>query len=90
MSKKTDRLKCSGDVTHYAKVYVYPCGVMDILCSTKPIFREPGWEDAAWRQPGKHVLTSLGDAEEAQEDAPGSPPMGARKTVSRWGRRVRT
>lgn len=83
MSKKTDRLKCSEDVTHYAKVYVYPCGVMDILCSTKPIFREPGWEDAAWRQPGKHVLTWLGDAEEAQEDAgeaqedaPGSPPMG--------------
>lgn len=71
MSNKTDRYKASDEVTHYAKVYTYPCGVVDILCSTKPMFREPGWEDAAWAKPSKHMLTSLDDEEtegEASDD----------------------
>lgn len=46
MSNKTDRMRGSGEVTHYAKIYQYPCGIVDILSSTKPIFREAGWEDA--------------------------------------------
>lgn len=51
MSNKMDRFKTSDEVTHYAKVYTYPCGVVDILCSSKPMFKEPGWEIAEWAKP---------------------------------------
>ena len=57
MSNKTDRLRLSSDVTHYCKIYQYPCGVVDILSSSKPMFREAGWEDAA-SFGSKRVLTS--------------------------------
>lgn len=68
MSNKTDRYKTSEEVTHYAKVYTYPCGVVDILCSTKPIFREVGWEDAHWAKPRK-----LPPEPEAKAEAEGEP-----------------
>lgn len=38
--------KEKSSVKHYAKAFVYPCGVMDILASTDPIFCEKGWEAA--------------------------------------------
>lgn len=34
------------DVKHHAKIYRYPCGVTDIISSTIPDFKEPGWESA--------------------------------------------
>ena len=40
-----------GDITHFAKIYTYSCGVVDIIASSKPIFREDGWEDASWAEP---------------------------------------
>lgn len=36
------------ELSHNGLIYTYPDGSMDILCCTDPIFREPGWEDAAW------------------------------------------
>lgn len=52
-----DRMRDSGEVTHYAKIYQYPCGIVDILSSTKPIFREAGWEDVtSWGR--KRKLTT--------------------------------
>lgn len=64
-----DRLKTAGEVSHFCKVYTYPCGVVDILCSTKPIFREAGWEEAAWAKPKKlpPEAASEAEAEEAPE-----------------------
>ena len=39
---------------HYAKIYHYPCGVMDIISSTKPDFRPKGWEASEdYGRPGK-------------------------------------
>lgn len=46
-----DLFKQRADITHYTKVYSYPCGVVDIVSSSKPIFREPGWEEARWKKP---------------------------------------
>lgn len=31
---------------HYAKAYIYPCGVVDIMASTEPDFGPKGWESA--------------------------------------------
>lgn len=67
MSQKTDRLKQAGEVCHYAKMYKYPCGVVDIMSSTSPIFREAGWEDAVWSKPSKHKQTTQDDG--AADDA---------------------
>ena len=34
----------AGSVKHYAKAYIYPCGIMDIMASTQPDFSVKGWE----------------------------------------------
>ena len=47
----SDRYRQMGDITHYAKIYTYPCGVVDIIASSKPMFREDGWEEASWAEP---------------------------------------
>ena len=62
-----DRYKLSGDVTHYCKVYKYPCGVMDIVSSTEPLFRESGWEDAKWVKPRKPIRPDNEDGEDGAE-----------------------
>ena len=68
MSNKTDRLRLTGEVTHYCKIYQYPCGVVDILSSSKPMFREAGWEDARWT---KHrPLSPEANDEATAEDEP--------------------
>lgn len=70
MSNNSDRLKTSRDVCHYAKVYTYPCGVVDILCSTKPVFKETGWEEAAWAKPRKLPPEAPQTEPEAEEAGP--------------------
>ena len=32
------------ELSHFGKVIRYPCGITDIICSTSPDFRAPGWE----------------------------------------------
>lgn len=52
MTNKTDIYKNIGDISYYTKVFTYPGGVVDILCSSRPIFRESGWERAdEWAAP---------------------------------------
>lgn len=34
------------EIYHNGIVYSYPCGNIDIICGSNPIFREPGWEVA--------------------------------------------
>lgn len=54
-------VKNGHEISHNGLVYAYPDGTQDVLCSTAPIFREPGWESAwaddrakpAAREPGK-------------------------------------
>lgn len=75
MFNKTDRFKTSGEVTHYTKMFTYPCGIVDILCSSKPIFKEDGWEEAAWAKPRKlppkaATEARAEDATEAEEAGP--------------------
>ena len=56
----------TGEVTHFCKIYQYPCGVVDILCSSKPIFRESGWEDASWAQPRKLAPEAASEVETSE------------------------
>lgn len=40
------------DVKHYAKIVTYPCGVMDIMACSDPVFGPKGWEAAdEWAKP---------------------------------------
>lgn len=59
--------KCPGyrtnvrNIQHNGVVYNYPDGRQDIICSTAPIFREPGWErsdDWGGNVPDKRVRES--------------------------------
>ena len=43
-----------GDIKHHAKVFTYPCGLVDIIASTSPDFGSSGWEVAEdYSKPGK-------------------------------------
>lgn len=51
------------DISYHGKIYTYPCGVVDILCSTAPIFRERGWEDAhTWQRVSSPKVSKKADA----------------------------
>lgn len=78
-----DRFKKLGDITHYAKVYTYPCGVVDILCSSKPIFRESGWEEAAWTKPKALPPQEISRAISASEPDPEDVARSMRRAKSR-------
>lgn len=48
---KTYPLHRSADeVKHYAKIYHYPGGVMDIIASSEPDFGDKGWETAGFKE----------------------------------------
>lgn len=58
-------------VKHYAKAYIYPCGVVDIMASTEPVFGPKGWEAAEdYSRPIKQLPLAAdqqGDAAAAQQ-----------------------
>lgn len=37
--------KRGDEIYHYCKVYKYPCGIHDVICSSSPVFKEDGWEE---------------------------------------------
>ncbi len=41
------------DISYFGKIIRYPCGITDIVCSTAPDFRPPGWEALADKPGGK-------------------------------------
>lgn len=90
MSNKTDRMRLTGEVTHYSKIYQYPCGIVDILCSSKPIFKENGWEDARWARP--RPLTPEAEMEEGEAETPEAKPEEGPKEedIARSMRRARS
>lgn len=91
MSNKTDRYKQTGEVCHFAKLYKYPCGVVDIISSTSPVFRESGWEDASWGKPGKHRLTNQDGEDDSDEANQPEPEAASKETdIQRSMRRARS
>lgn len=84
MTNKTDRFKQKGDVSHFSKIYTYPCGVVDILCSSRPVFRESGWEIADdWAKPPKQS-----EGEKPKRE-PGKEPEDIARSMRRARARVR-
>lgn len=60
------------EITHNVCVYKYPDGSRDILVSSKPIFREPGWEAAdheAKPKPGAREAGKRSEGEDAERSA---------------------
>lgn len=57
-------------VGHSAKIYKYPCGIMDIITSTSPDFRAKGWEDAEdFSKPGKAPKAQAEPKERNRDEA---------------------
>lgn len=83
MSNNSYRYRTSSEVMHYTKVYTYPCGVVDILCSSKPIFKESGWEEAKWAK-----LTRLPPEAPPEAKAEGAGPK--EEDVKRSMRRAKS
>lgn len=44
-------MKNEREIYHNAIIYQYPDGSTDTVCASAPMFREPGWEAAAWDKP---------------------------------------
>lgn len=77
-------------VKHYAKSYIYPCGVMDIMACTEAVFGPKGWEAA--EDYSKPSTARLGDdhrgkAEDVQK--PKQQPQGLAEDIERSMRRAR-
>lgn len=75
---------------HYAKAYIYPCGVVDIMASTQPDFGPKGWEAAEdYTRPAKARLVAdqQGEAEAAQQTK--QQPQALAEDIERSMRRAR-
>lgn len=85
MTNKTDIYKERSEFSYYTKVYTYPGGVVDILCSSRPIFRESGWEKAdEWKLP------PVPDGEKAPKvKKPAADPDDQARSMRRARARVR-
>lgn len=55
-------------LNHFSKIYRYPCGIVDIISSTAPDFREPGWEDPRAVAMGSEQARSKRDKAEASAE----------------------
>lgn len=81
--------KEKSSVKHYAKAFVYPCGVMDIYASTEPDFGPKGWEHAEdYSRPAKvrPPADQQGAAAAAQQD---KQPQALAEDIQRSMRRAR-
>ena len=56
---------------HNSKIITYPCGVVDILCSSSPDFHEPGWEEQGRRRSAAPAGAQrrAGDEAKAEDEA---------------------
>ena len=77
-------------VKHYAKAYIYPCGVMDILSSTEPDFGPKGWESAEdYARPAKVRLVADQQDEVAAAQQTKQQPQALAEDIERSMRRAR-
>lgn len=77
-------------VKHYAKAYIYPCGVVDILASTEPDFGPKGWEAAEdYRYPKKLLSFSDQQPDEPTERRPGAAIEDLERSMRRARAKVR-
>lgn len=54
---------------HFSKVYQYPCGIMDIVASSSPDFKEGGWEEAKASRTAPALRRERSASEAEAEDA---------------------
>lgn len=78
-------------VKHYAKIYAYPCGIIDILAASDPIFGPKGWEEV--EDYSRPQPLRLGDCSGGSEAEPDQKPKQQRKAgaedIQRSMRRAR-
>lgn len=77
-------------VKHYAKAYIYPCGVMDILASTEPVFGPKGWESAEdYSRPIKQLPLAADQQGETAADQQARQLQADAEDIERSMRRAR-
>ena len=60
-------------IKHTAKIYSYPCGIMDIVASSSPDFGPKGWERAEdFSHPKKQIMVTECNHDEIEERRPGA------------------
>ncbi len=75
---------------HYAKAFIYPCGVMDILASTEPDFSPKGWEAAEdYSRPAKARTVADQQGEDAAVQQIKQQPQALAEDIERSMRRAR-
>ena len=73
-------------VKHYAKAFIYPCGVMDLMASTEPDFGPKGWEHAEEYDKPK---AGGGASEDQRSCTERKPPKALGEDIERSMRRAR-
>lgn len=62
-------VKNGREIYHNTIVYSYPDGSIDVVCAADPIFREPGWEIAGWREDPPQAVPSAREKGKKAEGA---------------------
>lgn len=57
------------EIYHAGRMKTYPGGAWEIMAASRPIFREPGWEDAKEARPLAAIRQSEAEPEAAREEA---------------------
>ena len=68
MSGKTKNRSNFGEIKHYGKVISYPCGVVDLMACSHPIFGPKGWEES--EDYAKPVAVPQRDRDEREKAVP--------------------
>jgi hypothetical protein len=82
----------AAEIHSFGKIYRYPCGIVDYIACSSPVFKTGGWE-LAGREAGKY-RPERGDTEAealgiAQGEAPDPDPESMKRAVRRARAKVR-
>lgn len=59
------------DIKYFAKALVYPCGIVDYMACSHPIFGPPGWENSSRNEP-KYAGSNEKESRDKPKDEQGS------------------
>lgn len=77
------------EVKHYAKAFIYPCGIVDLMASTEPVFGPKGWEGAEdYARPKARALVEA-DQQSCSAENQGKAKQGLQEDIERSMRRAR-
>lgn len=81
--------KEKSSVKHYAKAFIYPCGIVDIIAASEPVFSESGWEAAEDYSKPRPLVSASDPRSGLEERHKKEKPKAEAEDIERSMRRAR-